>query len=615
MNLIHFEKIKNVVGCPNEDDIEFIKNFPNQGKQGIVGLVNIKNNILTYKMSQYINHIVLHEASIMNSLNTLRNFCPHFCKYLGVCTKHVNGNYRKLENPFKITTKHPIKTETLLMEYIDGKKLYTMIKNTDVSEDILFSAIKQLLFAISIAQTKKKFTHYDLHSCNVLMKQCKPDTVHLYVLDEHNQFVVPTYGYYPVIIDFGFSYSDSIKGQPIYSSLAHTDVGFMTNQFDTISDPKLLLVSISDEIKRYRSSETSIKFRNIVRNIYSCLDIDWESGWDNYDTPGAADHIVQEIDKIKVSSNLFTKYPHYCVDLVQTLIHLPLEKLSKNNLDISYITMVNEFYKIEKELTSSIYHLYIFKNIVDSARRVKALYHSDSRKNAINIFKKDVIETVMSVAKFCCPKNLHYEKLLCSLYCFANCSQRILFDTIKEKNKLHQEQYKNLELETPEHIYGAIEINIPQKYKYNKNTNIIIYNSITESTTTLHQLPEKLINILNSKQPLVQGSILYEYQQTKFPNCVTTKIKNTSKINHVDQHLDQHIDQNEHEDEDLDSVEDEDEDEDEDLDLDSVEDEDDDEDLDLDSDEDEDEDDEDLDLDSDEDEDEDLDLDSDEDHK
>ena len=534
MNDFNYDKIKKIIGCPQASDIKFVKKFQNQGKQGVAGIASIKNNTIAYKISQYINHIVLHEALIMNSLTEMRKFCPHFCKYYGLCSKNVNGNYRKLDNPFQITSKHPIQTDVLLMEYIEGKKLYNMIKNNKINDNVIFSAIKQLLFAISIAQTKKQFTHYDLHSCNVLMKECDPNTVHVYALDNENQFSVPTYGYCPVIIDFGFSYSGVLKGGPIYSSLAHTDVGFMTNQYDSISDVKLLLVSISEEIKRYRSSSTAIKFRNIVRNIFSCLDIDWECGWDNYDIPGAADHIVSEIENIKVKSNLFTKYPHYCVDLIQTLIHLPLEKLGKKNFDISYITMVNEFYKIEKELTSSIYHLYIFKKIVDSARSVKKQYHSDQRETAIKIFKKDVINTIMSVANFCCPKNIHYEKLLCSLYCFANASQRVLYDVIKTKNKLTQEKYSELELKTPEHIYGAIEINIPQTYNFSKNTNVTIFNIEKESRYTLSKLPDNLIKILNNTHPLLQGSILYEFYISQITDNTKTQMISNSKFDDSD---------------------------------------------------------------------------------
>ena len=523
-----YEKLKKNIGCPNSTDIQFIKNFSNQGKQGIAGLVSVSNNVVAYKMSQYINHIILHESNIMSALTELRTFCPHFCKNVALCNVPVNGNYRKIPNPFELSSKHPITTDTLLMEYVEGKKLYSMIKDLSISDDIIFSAIKQLLFAVSVAQEKKRFTHYDLHSCNVLMKKCKSDNVSLYVLDKDNQFCVPTFGYCPIIIDFGFSYADILKGGPILSSLAHTDVGFMTNQFDNIADAKLLLVSISEEIKRYRSSTTAIKFRNIVRNIFSCLDIDWESGWDNYEIPGAADHIIEEIESIDVPSNIFKKYSHYCIDLVQTLINLPLEKLSKNDLEISYTVMVHEFYKIEKELSSSIYHLYIFKKIVDSARKVKQLYFSNNRSEAVRLFKIDILEVISAVASFCTPKKLHYEKLLCSLYCFANASQRILYNAVSDKNKLTTAQYNNLELKTPEQIYGAIEANIPQTYTYSKNSIITIYNSFEEKTEQFSNLTSELIDILNSSHTLVQGTILFEYYSSIYQKFDKSKSSHSS---------------------------------------------------------------------------------------
>lgn len=509
-NIENYERLKRKIGCPNSNDITFVKNFSSQGKQGIAGLVSIGEHTVAYKMSQYINHIILHESAVMDDLTSLRTFCPHFCKNVALCNVPVNGNYRKLPNPFAVSTKHPITADTLLMEYIDGKKLYTMIKDKSISDDIIFSSIKQLLFAISVAQEKIKFTHYDLHSCNVLMKRCNPNSVSLYILDQDNQFCVPTFGYCPVVIDFGFSFSNTLQQRPIFSSLAHTDVGFMTNQFDPIADPKLLLVSISEEIKRYRSSSTAIKFRNIVRNIFSCLDIDWESGWDNYEIPGAADHILDEIEKIPVESNIFKKYPHYCIDIIQTLITLPLEKLAKSDLEVSYTIMVNEFYKIEKELSSSIYHVYIFKNIVDSARKVKTMYSTD-RKEAVRIFKSDILDVIRSVADFCIPKKLHYEKLLCSLYCFANASQRILFDVIKNKNSETTQQYNELPLNTVEQIYGAIETNIEHNYKFNKSTIVNIYDSYAKSMSSISNLPTELINILNSTHPLLQGSVLNDY--------------------------------------------------------------------------------------------------------
>jgi hypothetical protein len=115
--------------------------------------------------------------------------------------------------------------------------------------------------AIAIAQKEKKFTHYDLHSFNVMIKKCDKDLVFLYKLDDDNQFCVPTLGYYPVIIDFGFSYISDMDDGPLWPSLAHTDVGFMSDRFDWVADPKLFLVTVLDKIKDKRNSKKSKKFK------------------------------------------------------------------------------------------------------------------------------------------------------------------------------------------------------------------------------------------------------------------------------------------------------------------------------------------------------------------
>ncbi len=38
----NYDKIKKIIGIPTANDITFIKKFSNQGKQGIVGVVDIK---------------------------------------------------------------------------------------------------------------------------------------------------------------------------------------------------------------------------------------------------------------------------------------------------------------------------------------------------------------------------------------------------------------------------------------------------------------------------------------------------------------------------------------------------------------------------------------------
>ena len=92
-NEIEFRLIREVVQDKNW--FKFVRNFTNQGKQGVVGIVkDIESSYnFVYKMSQYINYLAKHEALIMNSLNEIAEFCPHFCKILGETTTLVDANY------------------------------------------------------------------------------------------------------------------------------------------------------------------------------------------------------------------------------------------------------------------------------------------------------------------------------------------------------------------------------------------------------------------------------------------------------------------------------------------------------------------------------------------
>ena len=66
--------------------LDFDKILQKPGKQGIVGLFNLKSNDQKYlfKMSQGLNYLVNHELVIMQGLSELSNYCPHFCKGIGI---------------------------------------------------------------------------------------------------------------------------------------------------------------------------------------------------------------------------------------------------------------------------------------------------------------------------------------------------------------------------------------------------------------------------------------------------------------------------------------------------------------------------------------------------
>ena len=302
------------------------------------------------------------------------SYCPFFCRSYKLIDHLVDANYKKKDNPFEITVSKPLKQETLLMEYLPFKSLYDLIKDTSVDDQVLLAVIKQVLLAISTAQKDKKFTHYDLHSCNILLKPVDPETVFLFVIDDKNQIVIPSYGFQPKIIDFGFSYIQEMNTNPLFTSLAHTEVGFMTSLYDSISDLKLFLITVSNELKLFRSSKLVFTLRNIVRNIFKPLNIDLESGWDDPTSEnenGAADIVSKQLEDVQHASHIFNKYNHYCIDQLQSLITLPLRPNKTDNLVVGYKMLTTEIAKIEILIGNSFTNLYVLKQILIIVRNVR----------------------------------------------------------------------------------------------------------------------------------------------------------------------------------------------------------------------------------------------------
>ena len=504
------------------------------GKQGIVGLLNtnkiiesIENNEtkkIFFKMSQYNDNLIQHESIILEGLNEISIFCPHFCKSFGTIKCKINPENKN--NPFDIDTLNikkdnvkPIEKDILLFEYINNStKFYNYIRANDriIAEHILYSTIKQVLLAISIAQHKKKFTHYDLHSNNIMMKKCDKDLVFLYVLDKDTQLCVPTFGHYPIIIDFGFSYIENLEDGPLWSSMGHTKYGFTSNKFDHVNDAKLFLVTVSNEIKLKRKSKDSKKLRRIVHNIFNKLNIDWVCGWDeNIENKSSSDYIISILSDYSQQSKLFKDYDHYCIDLITSLIILPFEEKKYKSIYISYDTFIKEWINIENIIGSPFYNLYVLKKIIDVARDIRADYQNDenTRIFAIKKFRDSIKLIVDEIGNFCVIKHLNYEKMLCSLYLLSESIEGILYIFSENRTKKIKKDYNKLPLQSIEQIFAAIDCNFKDNYTYNENTNICIIDSIN-NTNKLYKIPIENLENLNKLHQITKGTYLYDLYKT-----------------------------------------------------------------------------------------------------
>ena len=199
---------------------------------------------------------------------------------------------------------------------------------------------------------------------------------------------------------------------------------------------------------------------------------------------------------------------------MQSLIILPLEEQSYKDIDISYKTFIKEWSKIENAISSPFYNLYILKGIIDAARDIRADYmEKTTRNDAIKLFRDKIKERVDEVAKFCVLKNLHYEKMLCSLYLFSKNMEGILYEVMESRMKNKQKEYEKLPLKSTEQIYGAIECNFPDEYIYTENTSVFVVDSITNKCT-IYKIPNDQLEYVNDLHPMARGTFIYDLYNT-----------------------------------------------------------------------------------------------------
>lgn len=494
-----------------EDDIE-------GGKQGYTGTMRTKslnnnnnkrkNARIVYKVSKHIDYHINHEHIVARDMLDIAQYCPVFSKCVGKIKTHLDSyTHRPLESPDDFS----MEVDCLLMEHVGSTtSLYDIIRDTSVDENVIFCTIKHILLSLAIAQQSKKFTHYDLHSKNILMRKCKYDTVFVYILDTDNQFCVPTYGYYPVIIDYGFSYSSDLDDRPLWKPLAHTDIGFTTDRFDPVADMKLFLVSVSYELRRSRpTSSMCNKIRRLVKKLFYVLDIDWGSGWNISNTDSAAEHVSKSLYKASnVKYIFFQKHCYEISDILQTLVLLPLENQSIQGYDKALNMFLKEWTCIERLIACKQSRLLVLCGIMDAVRYVRASYIDiHTRAASIRDFATYVQEAVDSVVRYCTVTSVKYENMLCALILLGQCIEGILYRYMYAYEQQRDNMYAMLSMNTVERIYAAVDANCACNYVYTTNTSLLIIDNVKEKGD-IQKVKDP--DYLNSLPNAVRGTSIYD---------------------------------------------------------------------------------------------------------
>jgi hypothetical protein len=523
-NVFEYEKTKNsfynILNEKNKWDMKMLKT---DSKQGFLGVVSIKDVEMVFKLSQHINYLIEHEYYISKSLVGLSDYCIHFCKSIDMINSQISEKFRFCRNPFTEPGRK-IYTNIMFMEYIkDTYSLYDYIRYNKINDDVLYSSIKQVLLANIIAYEYKKFTHYDLHSCNIMMKQCNKDVVFLYVLDENNQFIIPTFGNYPIIIDYGFSYCSDMENNPMYCSLGFTDNGFTSCIPDELFDYKLFLTSTSNELYYYRKNEKNKKFRKVVYNLFRNLRMDKSNGWDKLPDNNISKNLVNILGKNKniIKNSIFNnKYIEYSLDLFNSLIILPNQLQDYSQIQRIFSNFLLEWNKIEREISNSFYNIYILKGIIEIVKSIREEFLNNiNNKQIITTFKNSVYEKIDEVVKFCNPKNINFETLLCSIILLSRNIEGFYHNELEKIKEERKQSYENVPLKTKRQIFSLINLKLDTEYIFNNNTIIVVFD-VVKKQQHIFQLNEKQIKTLNMLNRYYKDNCVYEYYKKSLQSAL-----------------------------------------------------------------------------------------------
>jgi hypothetical protein len=500
------------------------------------------DDLIIYKIGTETPFLCRHEHDVSISLHKLSTYLPNFMRPFDLI-RNARADPRQ-KNPFvsyiqtdcKKRSRHMegikrVRPKTFsdmaLFEYIDsnmtlaqlltfnvkGRRRTRVTSQDDLEKikasqsNIINSLLNQLMIATIIAQQKLLFIHNDLHFDNVLVSKCFERTFMLYVFDinkkgalrrhenieENGENVVcyallPTFGYYPTIIDYGFSFSKDLIGGPLLTGIHHNNKGYMNHQYDEFTDFKTMLVRLAYSEYQFGLNDKD-DFQNIVRKeLLNRLPIDRQTGWDDTKDISVSKQLVRRIrlfidDYLKNLNreSFFQKYEYELVDMICSLIILPLRKKNSDTLIDSLHKFFGEWFKIERWIGTPHMKIFVFKSIVDKIR--EDLLTNKTEYNMVD-FQKTIYKIMNEVGDNIILSHLDYELFYKSIISLSDCFEDIMFKANQKCVKRKEKEYSRLRMKTSLDMYQLVEPFISVDYEIKYGDYFVVLNAINETTSS-----------------------------------------------------------------------------------------------------------------------------------
>lgn len=305
--------------------------------QCIVGVVDWKSSQCIFKLSPSIDFIIEHEFYI---LKTLYKICPQCIpKPIKLIQCKVPLNYYELKNPFKMSDEIPsIKIPCIILEQVKGFTLFEWLNSSMKDNKELYRIFLQIILYLLEFQ-RAGFTHYDLHSKNILLTPLDSPIINTFTVGQKEYKVMVNNQV--TFIDFETSFIDNQHS--LTNSLHYTKYDFIPH-FDSSIDIRSLLCELSHYWEDLKMETFS---------FFSLFNMNYSNGANIQEFKGIFDYFDIILKKIDPYSELFKKeFRHLTLSIIQYMIQFPLQS---NHVELD--TAIHQFCKQFKEVSKEFYFI------------------------------------------------------------------------------------------------------------------------------------------------------------------------------------------------------------------------------------------------------------------
>lgn len=472
-------------------ETKHIRTFKSSGLQSKAGVMSYKGLNFVYKMCKYgISNSIQHEYTVTKDIEKIN--LPTFQRCYGMCVLYVGRDI------IDITNKKNKKV--LFLHLYERFSLCQFLDFQHTDKMRVSSFILNILMTLYILQISKKFCHHDLHPGNVLLQKCSENKVMCYDLSQnHNSeiYFVPTYGYYPVIIDCGNSYSKGVEGTGMQT---HTDKyykGFRYSLPDKIEDIHHFLLTVFSYLKDDDVNDNGEEFKKLGQRIwlqFRGMSLT-PSGWKILKVR-ITDELIENIyhlkGKKKKKYGIIEKYHARFFEIFNPLVILPFRKNGKT-LRESFL-LLNGFISILQTIESQTFH-----NVCE----VKGRWYLEQICWYIESLNLTELKNTTGI-DFVFPEDFISKSRI-----YGENLSNIYYLLTEEDNKRVNKWYSNIKIKSSKDmfIFFAKEIITPS-FNITSTTTIEQYTLETNTRKEFKLDDEKMLYKINHESFLKKGIIL-----------------------------------------------------------------------------------------------------------